>query len=145
MASRPFVVFLAFANAEGDLPELREETRQLQELFEGFAREGRCELIFRPNATLDQIYQVLTSYRDRIAIFHYGGHADSGRLLLESALGAATANAQEALASLLGQQAGMKVVFLNGCSTRPQVKYLLELECSRGDRHSEANRRYDRT
>ena len=76
---RLFVVFLAFANAEGDLPELREETRQLQELFEGFAREGPCELIFRPNATLDQIYQ-LTSYRDRIVLFHYGGHADSGRL-----------------------------------------------------------------
>ena len=49
-----FVVFLAFANAEGDLPELREEIRQLQELFEGFAREGRCELVFRPNATLEQ-------------------------------------------------------------------------------------------
>jgi hypothetical protein len=94
MAAKPFVVFLAFANAEGNLPELREEIRQLQELFEGFAREGRCELIFRPNATLEQIFDILTSYRDRIALFHYGGHADSGRLLLESTLGAATANAQ---------------------------------------------------
>jgi hypothetical protein len=125
MAAKPLVVFLAFANAEGDLPELREETRQLQEMFEGFAREGRCELVFRPNATLEQILDVLTTYRDRVALFHYGGHADSGRLLLESSLGAAMANAQ-GLATLLGQQAGLKFVFLNGCSTRPQVKFLLE-------------------
>ena len=33
-----------------------------------------------PNATLDQILNVFNRYRDRIVIFHYGGHADSGRL-----------------------------------------------------------------
>ncbi len=121
----PPVVFLAFANAEGDLPELRAEIRQLQELFEAFQAEGRCRLEFRPNATLEQIFEVLTKQRDRIALFHFGGHADSGRLMVESALGCAPAHGQ-GLATLLGQQHGLQLAFLNGCSTRPQVQRLLE-------------------
>jgi WD40 repeat protein len=119
------VVFLASANAEGDLPELREESRQLQELFEAFQGEGRCTLVFRPNATLEQIFAVLSAQRDRIALFHFGGHADSARLMLDSALGRAPAHGH-GLASLLGQQRGLQLAFLNGCSTRPQVQRLLE-------------------
>ncbi len=123
--ARKHVVFLAFADAGGDLPELREESRRLQELFEDVQRDGRCTPVFRPNATLDQVYAVLQEHRDRIAVFHYGGHADSGRLFLEAALGEGPAHA-EGLAMLLGQQRGLKLVFLNDCSTRPQVRCLLD-------------------
>jgi len=122
---RQHVVLLAFADTRGDLPELRDEIRRLQELFEQFQRDGRCTLIFRPNATLDQLYHDLQQYRDRIAIIHYGGHADSGRLLLEASLKGGPAHA-DGLATLLGQQRGLKLVFLNGCSTRPQVQRLLD-------------------
>lgn len=118
------IVFLAFADAAGDLPELRAEARALQQLFEAFQVEGRCTLVYRPNSTLEEIYDVLTEYRDRIAIFHFGGHADSGRILLDSAVGQAPAHGT-GLAKLLGQQRGLRLVFLNGCSTRPQVQGLL--------------------
>jgi hypothetical protein len=83
--ARQHVILLAFADARGDLPELREEIRRLQDLFERFQGDGRCTLVFRPNATLDQLFRDLQQYRDRIAIVHYGGHADSGRILLEAA------------------------------------------------------------
>ena len=119
------VIFLAFANMEGDLPELHAEIRQLQELFEAFQGEGRCTLVFKPNATLEQIFNILTEQLNRIAIFHYGGHADGGRLMLESALGRAPAYGP-GLATLLGQQRGLQLAFLNGCSTRPQVQRLLD-------------------
>jgi len=123
--ARQHVVLLAFADARGDLPELREEIRRLQDLFERFQGDGRCTLIFRPNVTLDQLYHELQRHRDRIAIVHFGGHADSGRLLLEAGLEGGPAHA-EGLATLFGQQRGLKLVFLNGCSTRPQVQRLLE-------------------
>src|SRR4051794_12730841 len=112
------VVVLAFADAQGGLPDLREEVRRLQELFEAAQRDGRCTLIFRPNITLEQFFTLLQDYRDRIAVVHYGGHADEGRLFLEEGLDGGPAHA-EGLASLLGRQRGLKLVFLNGCSTRP--------------------------
>src|SRR5205823_4133848 len=90
-----------------------------------FQAEGRCTLVFRPNATLEQIFDVLAAQRDRIALFHFGGHADSGRLMLDSALGRAPAHGP-GLATLLGQQLGLQLAFLNGCSTKPQVQRLLD-------------------
>ena len=65
-------------------------------------------------------------YRDRVAIFHYGGHADGYGLLLESAAGRIAAADAGGLAAFLGRQRGLKLVFLNGCSTGAQVRGLLE-------------------
>ena len=66
-----------------------------------FRDDGRCSLIFRPTATWDQIYHDMTTQPDDIAIFHFGGHADEGQVLLDSHLGA-TAVESKGLASLLG-------------------------------------------
>ena len=102
------VVFLAFADARGDLPELREEIRRLQALFERFRDDGRCSLIFKPAATWEQIYEVLTTRPDDIAIFHFGGHAQEGQVLLDSHLGAASVGG-EGLASLLRRRRNLKL------------------------------------
>src|SRR5262245_44092968 len=108
--AREHVVFLAFADARGDLPELREEFRRLKKLFERFQEDGRCTLILEPAATWGQIYEVLTSQPDDIAIFHFGGHAHEGQVLLDSHLGAAFVEG-EGLAALLGRRANLKLVF----------------------------------
>jgi hypothetical protein len=44
-----------------------------------------CKLVVRPNARLEQIFEIFTEHRDRVAIMHYGGHAGEDRLCLESA------------------------------------------------------------
>jgi hypothetical protein len=128
MAELPIIV-LAFANEQEGrqyLRDLPEELRQVQGILEGAARNGLCRVVVRPNCTLEQLFAVLTEDRDRVAILHFGGHADSGRLLLESS-GAAGAPAHaEGLAAFLGQRRGLQLVFLNGCSTRAQVARLLE-------------------
>ena len=82
------VIVLAFANEQEGRRYLRDlpgELRQLQAILEAAERKGLCELVVRPNATLDQIFDVFTEHRDRVAIFHYGGHAGEDRLLLEAA------------------------------------------------------------
>src|SRR5262245_36378313 len=101
--AREHVVLLAFADARGDLPELREEVRGLQKLFERFRDDGRCSKIFMPAATWELIYEVLTTRPDDVAIFHFGGHAREGQMLLDSHLGA-TSVSGEGLASLLGRR-----------------------------------------
>jgi len=128
MAELPIVV-LAFANdQEGHqyLRELRNELRSLQEIFENAEQHGLCRLKLLPNADLGQILKVFTENRDLVTILHVAGHADSGRLLLESSdTGVASANAA-GLATFLGQRRGLQLVFLNGCSTRAQVVGLLD-------------------
>jgi hypothetical protein len=128
MANLP-VVLLAFANDhEGhrDLRDLPEELRLLQEILEAAAKKELCELVVRPNATLGQIFDVFTEYRDRVAILHYGGHAGGDRLFLET-VGTQGAVAHAAgLAMFLGQRRNLQLVFLNGCSTRAQAAGLLD-------------------
>ena len=128
MAELPIIV-LAFANEQEGrryLRDLPDELNGLREILKNAERNGLCRLELLPNATLDQIFDVFTRNRDQVTILHYGGHADSGRLLLESsAVGGAPAHAA-GLARFLGQCGGLQLVFLNGCSTRGQVARLLE-------------------
>ena len=89
---------------------------------------GLCEVVVRQNTTAADVLDTLQDarYRDRVAIFHYGGHAGGFGLLLESALGEPVAASAGGLAAFLGRRRGLKLVFLNGCSTEPQVVGLLE-------------------
>ena len=128
MAELPIIV-LAFANEQEGrryLRDLPEELRRLQEILKEAERNGLCRLEVLSNATLDQIFDVFTRNRDQVAILHYAGHADSGRLLLESSAAGGAAAHAAGLATFLGQRRGLQLVFLNGCSTRAQVARLLE-------------------
>ena len=123
------VVVLAFANEqEGHryLRDLPEEFRQLQAILEAAEGKGLCRLVVRPNARLDQILETFTEHRDRVSIFHYGGHAGDDRLFLETKGTEGAVAHAEGLATFLGQRRNLQLVFLNGCSTRAQAAGLLD-------------------
>ncbi len=129
--SKP-VIFLAFANDRerpgGYLRNLPGEAEHLRATLDAAAQAGLCEVLLRQNVTVEMLLDVFQDarYRNRIAIFHYGGHAGSYALLLETATGKiAIANAG-GLATFLGQQTGIQLVFLNGCSTQLQTQELLD-------------------
>ena len=128
MSQQPPVIFLAFANEQDNrqrhLRKLPDEIRALRELWEAQAKQGRCELIVRTHATLAEIFAVFREQRNRIALFHYAGHADSYRLLLEEQGGITTQTDATAFAEFLAQQQGLHLVFLNACSTQAQVDAL---------------------
>ena len=126
------ILFLATANDRDDraryLRNLADEARQVQRALAAAERRGHCELVLRQNATAGDILDVFQDarYRDRIALFHFGGHADGYRLLLETAAGTPAAADAGGLARFLAQQRGLQLVFLNGCSTEGQVIDLLD-------------------
>ena len=129
---RPPVIFLAFANDHQDgtryLRHLSEEARRLQSRLKQAEAHGLCELVVKADVTIKEVLDIFQDqrYRQRIAMFHYGGHANGYQLLLESDDGqVATADAAS-FAAFLGQQRNLELVFLNGCSTQPQVEGLLE-------------------
>jgi WD40 repeat protein len=124
----PPLLLLAFANDRDDrvnyLRNLPEELRRITESLDRAKAEGLCDYVYLANATLKQILDTFqkAEYRNRIAVFHYGGHANSLQWLLETAEGRAEAIDVAGLAAFLGQQRGLQLIFLNGCSTQKQVE-----------------------
>ena len=124
------IIFLAFANDRDDrekyLRNLPEEARRLEDALKEAEDKKLCETVTRSNVTLDQVLDVLQQHRDRVAIFHFGGHANSLQLVLETPEGRPDAAHAGGLAAFLRRQTALQLVFLNGCSTEPQVRGLLD-------------------
>lgn len=128
MANRTPVILLAFANdRKGSfLRSIASENQRLSEILRKLEDERYAELIVLPDASLSDILRVFKEKRDRIQVFHYGGHADSYGLLMRSGAGEEQVADAESFANFLGQQARLKLVFLNGCSTHEQHTRLIE-------------------
>lgn len=131
MSDRP-VLFLAFANDQEDrsryLRGLAAELRSIRQALQPARQAQALEIVERANATLGDILDVFqdSDYSGRIRLFHYGGHADSYQLLLETEGGGPQAAFSEGLNRFLARQPGLQAVFLNGCSTREQARDLRE-------------------
>src|SRR5688500_15712013 len=123
------VVFLAFANSSANpLPHLAEEYHRLEVSGTQARQKGHCELVVASYASFDHIMGTFQDehYRGRIAVFHYAGHADSYELLLQDTGGEPAVAYANGLATFLGQQSGLQLVFLDVCSTQPQAQDLLD-------------------
>ncbi len=117
------MVFLSFANnQEAPLPLLKKESEKIIETLTPGASRQFFQLHPDPFATIATITRYLIEFKDRVVIFHYGGHANSEALILTDQ----EADAQ-GVAQLLKGQKQLQLVFLNGCSTEAQVNTLLEL------------------
>lgn len=126
------IIFLAYANDQQNkanyLRGLSQEQRGIRLALQGIEKAGLIEIVERVNVALSDIIDVFTDsrYQNRIAIFHYAGHADSYVLMLENAAGTGNELANIAgFSSFLGRQAGLELVFLNACSTQEQANLLL--------------------
>ena len=117
------VILLAFANSHegqnGFLRNLDKEQSEIEDALETASQV--CDLQVRSNATLENIVDSFLKHQNRIAIFHYAGHANSYQLLLETDAGALAAANAAGISQFLAQRRGLKLVFLNGCSTQSQV------------------------
>lgn len=124
------IIFLAFANDQQDktryLRGLAKELSAIRSALMPAVRAGVIEVIERANASITDIIDVFQApeYAGRIAFFHYGGHANSYQLLLESGTGTREYANAEAFARFLGGQNSLQLVFLNGCATKEQSNYL---------------------
>ena len=72
-----------------------------------------------PFATTDSVVQKINTYRDSLAVFHFSGHAGQTVLLLED-----TAAGAKGMARLLARCPNLKLVFLNGCSTKKHIEQM---------------------
>ena len=121
---KPPVIFLSFANDQDEhLPMLDEERKTITGHLIALANEQYIQLFSEPASTIKDLSNYVANFKDRIAIFHYGGHSASTKILLVD-----QAASSDGLAHLLAlQKKNLKLVFLNGCSNKKQVELLFEL------------------
>lgn len=119
------VVYLAYANSESTpLPNLSWEDEMVFAALANDHLRGRFTCYRESLATVEKINTGLQKCGDHVAVFHFSGHA--GPLMLR--LGDALANAAGIPAQLKPSidSGVLKLVVLNGCSTRGQVGALLD-------------------
>ncbi|MBX7242221.1 MAG: CHAT domain-containing protein [Bacteroidia bacterium] len=128
---KPPVILLAFANDRQDnsryLRGLADELRGIRQALQPAKRAGKVDIIEIANASLSDIIDAFTDPENagRIKIFHYAGHADSFRLMLETTGGVTEYANAEGFSSFLARQGSLSLVFLNACSTKAQADGLL--------------------
>ena len=77
------VIFLAFANsAEDPLDLLDEERKAICDALIPLESQQYFQLYREPTADVADIIQYLTVFKDRVELFHYGGHANSDQLIM---------------------------------------------------------------
>ncbi len=120
------VIFLAFANDRDNyLPMVNKERKTIYRSLRRFNDSGLVKVEAEATSQLEDIFEVFTHYHERVALFHYGGHAGGTFLQLEQEDSSPQFAYAGGLAQLLGLQKNLKLVFLNGCATRGQVELLL--------------------
>ena len=126
------VIVLAFANEHSEeeqkLAFLREEHNDILAVLKQVEAQGLCKMVALPFATPKKVIETLQDQeiRDQIAIFHFSGHARSYQLILEADEGGALAVDGKAFNHFLRHAKGLRLVFLNACSTEAQAKALQE-------------------
>lgn len=111
------------------LSELKRESSRVFKHLQHYDLEDKCDINQISEATVEEIFNLVEEWDKRkdLIIFHYGGHASGSGLLLTGEDGKSRKAGAEGLARLLGSLQSLKLVFLNGCSTRKQVDLLLKL------------------
>ena len=117
---RPVILY-AFANDPQGSLRLGYEQNSIEEVFQDVEDNWKIKLVSLGYVTLDILYDNLARYNDRILLFHFAGHSSSESLDFIGGKGDPSG-----IASVLGQQKELKLVFLNGCANQDQVELLIQ-------------------
>jgi hypothetical protein len=118
----PPIIFLASANdTTAHLALLKEEIDTIDRSLRQLDRHGFIRVKRDEHITARDLIDHLATFQDQIVIFHFAGHAGAKLLSLDDQPVQA-----EGLADFFQGQNSLKLVFLNGCSTREQVQLLFD-------------------
>ena len=124
-SNKPVILVACANDPENPLMSLYSEVAGIRKQLKNICDAGLCELVIIEPADTEQVLHAFKSLGQRIAIFHFAGHANSYQLFLESILGEKQPAYISGLASFLQLQYGLQLVFLNACSTSGHVQDLI--------------------
>ena len=111
------LLLLTANDPDQHLPLLTQEGKDLQRLLNAAPRKN-YQVVLSPESDAEDLIKELNAPGRQIEVLHYAGHADGAQLRLRD--GDASA---EALANKLRTVGTVKLVFLNGCATRRQLRF----------------------
>ena len=116
-AEKP-IILLAFGEAT-QRPNLRAEATELGDIFQQSELGRLCEVVERQNASIAELFDLCQNpdFWRRLAIFHFGGHAQSGAAFLEPLNGGGDQGAALPFSQFLGRQTGFQLFFVNSCAS----------------------------
>ncbi len=121
------LILVALANDwHNPLMTLFAEKAGIEKQLKPLREQDLCDLVIIDAADTDAILQAFRDHRNRVAIFHFAGHAKDYELHLETAEGNKEVAHVQGFAEFLSAQSGLQLVFLNACSTQAQVQSLLD-------------------
>lgn len=124
-------IFLAFSNKQDNyLEKLNDELLYITDAAIGLKQAGRIDYDTLPNADSEALFGRLRILKDVITVFHYAGHAKSLYFELRESQGQGGDYGIEQLTSLL-TGSRLKLVFLNGCSTKGMVREVFDKTTAR--------------
>lgn len=122
------VILLIYANTPPALTHLEPEVRAIA----AHLSHCDCEVLTIPAATLDDVITSVSdpTYRDRICVIHYAGHANGVGVQLQTQQQEGSSGQQafmSGLAKVLGKLPQLHLLFLNGCDTQSQTLDLFQV------------------
>lgn len=109
------------------LPSVERERKLIEEALEAYNDTNRLKVIARSSVSSEEIFRLFNRYQGRIAIFHFAGHAGGDGLQLNKDFADNETGNAAGLADLFRREVQdgiLQLVFLNGCSTLPQLEGL---------------------
>lgn len=128
MPKTPPVALILFSNdLDNFLPSVERERKLIEEALESYSDTNRLKVIARSSVSIDEIFRLFNRYQGRISIFHFAGHAIGEGLQLNKDFSGTELGKAGGLADLFRREVVdgiLQLVFLNGCSTQPQLEGL---------------------
>lgn len=115
-------VFFLTNPSDNSLPAIHEELEDIVQLLEKEECIEKINIQWRSNVSINSFSSAVRSYKHRIVLFHYAGHANSQELLFTDKAAKA-----EGIAKFFSKQPYIHLAVLNGCSTQEQVGRLLKV------------------
>lgn len=123
----PIALFVFSNDLDNYLPNIERERTIIEEALEHYDDTNRLKIITRSFVDVNELFRLFTRYSGRIALFHFAGHADGGGLQLNESISNTITGNADGVADLIKREVEngiLQFVFLNGCSTNPQVERL---------------------
>lgn len=125
---RPLILFISADQEKSDLDALRAEEREIERVLRPADASEKLEFKRYETPDNDAFDEYVRPYLPRLDVFHFAGHARPDALEFQEGIRLRV----EALAQFLkvcqdSNGTGLKLAFLNGCSTEPMIDLLLKV------------------
>jgi hypothetical protein len=130
MPKNPPIALILFSNdLDAFLPNVEKERKLIEEALEHYDDTNRLKVITRSSVSVEEVFRLFSRYKGRISLFHFAGHAGGKGLQFNKNFEDNEMGQAVGLADLFKREVEegiLQFVFLNGCSTNPQLELLKE-------------------